>query len=114
MNLLLQATSEVRGVCLTMMEQEEWGTTAFAGMDVLQLLVLSNGSITGDFSLFSKELRWFQWRNCPLECLPLELTLQKVAVLDMVGSKISTLSAAHKFEVITNTLIMAIKFYMVV
>ncbi|KAI5080196.1 hypothetical protein GOP47_0005675 [Adiantum capillus-veneris] len=71
-------------------------------MDFLRFLVLSgNGHITGNFSLFPKELRWFQWHRCPLEFLPSQLTLSKVVVLDLSWSQISSLSpGGHRFEVI--------------
>ncbi|KAI5082102.1 hypothetical protein GOP47_0001845 [Adiantum capillus-veneris] len=96
-----KGTSLVRGVkLLTLEEGEEWGVKSFAGMDFLRFLVLSgNGHITGNFCLFPKELRWFQWHWCPLEFLPSKLTLSKVVVLDLSKSQISSLcQGGHRFE----------------
>ncbi|KAI5079506.1 hypothetical protein GOP47_0004985 [Adiantum capillus-veneris] len=98
-----KGTSSVRGVKLLTLEEgrEEWGVKSFAGMDSLRFLLLSgNAHITGDFSLFPKELRWFQWHRCPLEFLPSQL-LSKVVVLDLSKSQISSLSqGGHMFEVV--------------
>ncbi|KAI5079362.1 hypothetical protein GOP47_0004841 [Adiantum capillus-veneris] len=97
-----KGTSVVRGLKLLTLEegQDKWAVKSFAGMDFLRFLVLSgNGHITGDFSLFPKELRWFQWHSCPLKFLPSQLTLRKVVVLDLSYSQISRLSqGGHKFE----------------
>ncbi|KAI5059358.1 hypothetical protein GOP47_0025677 [Adiantum capillus-veneris] len=85
-------TSLVRGVKL--LTFEEWDVKSFAGMAFLRFLVLS-----GDFSFFPKELRWFQWHSCPLHFLPAQLTLSKVVVLDLSKSQISSLSqGGHRFE----------------
>ncbi|KAI5079539.1 hypothetical protein GOP47_0005018 [Adiantum capillus-veneris] len=114
--LILQhekGTSLVRGVKLLNLEEgEEWGVKSFAGMDFLRFLVLSgNGHITGNFSLFPKELRWFQWHRCPLEFLPSQLTLSKVVVLDLSWSQISSLSpGGHRFENLWELILIGCKF----
>ncbi len=59
----------------------------YIGMSRLHFLLLDGDNVKGDFSTWSKELSWLQWRNSDLSALPLELDLRKLAVLDLTSNK---------------------------
>ncbi|CAK9220124.1 unnamed protein product [Sphagnum troendelagicum] len=59
----------------------------YIGMNRLHFLLLDGDNVKGDFSTWSRELSWLQWRNSDLLALPLELNLQKLAVLDLTSNK---------------------------
>jgi hypothetical protein len=60
---------------------------AYAKMRELRYLLLDDGcEVNGNFSEWSEELRWLQWRYFPDEELPQSLKLQKLAVLDLSHS----------------------------
>ncbi len=61
---------------------------AYAKMRELRYLLVDDGcEMNGDFSEWSEELRWLQWRYFPHEELPKSLKLQKLAVLDLSHSE---------------------------
>jgi hypothetical protein len=59
----------------------------YVGMNRLHFLLLDGDHVKGDFSTWSRELSWLQWRNSDLSALPLELNLRKLAVLDLTSNK---------------------------
>ncbi len=59
----------------------------YIGMNKLHFLLLDGDNVKGDFSTWSRELNWLQWRNSNLSTLPLELDLQKLAVLNLISNK---------------------------
>ncbi|CAN5971991.1 unnamed protein product, partial [Sphagnum jensenii] len=59
----------------------------YTSMNQLQFLLLDGCDVKGDFSTWSLELSWLQWRSSPLSSLPLKLDLLKLAVLDLTDSK---------------------------
>jgi hypothetical protein len=59
----------------------------YIGMSKLHFLLLDGDNVKGDFSTWSRELSWLQWMNSDLSALPLELDLQKLAVLDLTYNK---------------------------
>jgi hypothetical protein len=59
----------------------------YIGMSRLHFLLLDGNKVKGDFSTWSRELNWLQWRHSDLSTLPLELDLQKLAVLDLTSNK---------------------------
>jgi hypothetical protein len=59
----------------------------YIGMSRLQFLLLDGDNVKGDFSPWSRELRWLQWMHSDLSALPLELDLRKLAVLDLTSNK---------------------------
>jgi hypothetical protein len=59
----------------------------YIGMSRLHFLLLDGDNVKGDFSTWSRELRWLQWMDSGLSTLPLELDLQKLAVLDLTSNK---------------------------
>ena len=77
-------------------------------MDELKLLVLNKVTLTREFNKISHlELRWFQLRNCQ-RADPICLKLDKVAVLDFEGSKLTSLSCGdHILQVKSNIIILS-------
>ncbi|KAI8527217.1 hypothetical protein RHMOL_Rhmol12G0058500 [Rhododendron molle] len=63
-------------------------TEPFQKMVRLRLLQLSNVRLEGNFKCIPPELKWLQWRKCPLENLPSDFCPQQLAVLDLSDSKI--------------------------
>ncbi|KAH9558824.1 hypothetical protein CY35_06G028000 [Sphagnum magellanicum] len=59
----------------------------YTSMNQLHFLLLDGCDVKGDFSTWSLELSWLQWRSLPLSALPLKLDLLKLAVLDLTDSK---------------------------
>jgi len=59
----------------------------YIGMNRLRFLLLDGDNVKGDFSTWSRELRWLQWMDSDLLALPLELDLRKLAVLDLTFNK---------------------------
>nr|WIL60063.1 nodulation protein [Melilotus officinalis] len=63
---------------------------SFEPMVSLRLLQINNLSLEGKF--LPDELKWLQWRGCPLECIPLYTLPRELAVLDLSnGKKIKSL-----------------------
>jgi len=59
----------------------------YIGMNKLHFLLLDGDNVKGDFSTWSRELNWLQWRNSNLSTLPLELDLRKLAVFYLTSNK---------------------------
>jgi hypothetical protein len=59
----------------------------YIGMTRLHFLLLDGDNVKGDFSTWSRELRWLQWTNSDISTLPLELDLRKLAVLNLNSNK---------------------------
>jgi hypothetical protein len=59
----------------------------YIGMSRLHFLLLDGDNVKGDFSTWSRELSWLQWMNLDLLRLPLEVDLQKLAVLKWTSNK---------------------------
>jgi hypothetical protein len=59
----------------------------YEGMRRLYFLLLKGVNVTGDFSNWSRELKWLQWINSDLSALPSKLKLQNLAVLDLTSNK---------------------------
>ncbi|KDP27361.1 hypothetical protein JCGZ_20185 [Jatropha curcas] len=63
-------------------------TKAFARIDKLKLLQLSNVKCSGDYGDFPKGLVWLFWRGFPLKFIPNNFGLEKLVVLDMRNSNL--------------------------
>ncbi|KAL3824197.1 hypothetical protein ACJIZ3_020226 [Penstemon smallii] len=72
-------------------DEETLCTKAFKPMINLRLLRINHANLDGNFELIPAELKWLQWKGCPLKTLPLNFQLQDLAVLDLSESKISQL-----------------------
>jgi hypothetical protein len=56
-------------------------------MSELHFLILDHCQVKGDFSTWSKELRWLQWWSLPSSELPPTRGLLNLSVLDLTSSK---------------------------
>jgi hypothetical protein len=63
-----------------------WQAKLFKKMPELKYLLLDGCSINGDFSGWSEELRWLQWRYFPYAELPSTLNLPNLVVLNLANS----------------------------
>ncbi|KAH8932739.1 hypothetical protein BDL97_19G089600 [Sphagnum fallax] len=86
-----EGTNKVRGLSTFGVGHGGIGVTNVAenyiGMSRLHFLLLDGDNVKGDFSTWSRELNWLQWMDSDLLALPLELDLQKLAVLDLTSNK---------------------------
>jgi hypothetical protein len=71
----------------------------YIGMTKLHFLLLDGDNVKGDFSTWSRELSWLQWRSSDISALPLELDLRKLAVLDLTSNKQLTQISPNNLEV---------------
>ncbi|XP_042501452.1 disease resistance protein RPV1-like isoform X2 [Macadamia integrifolia] len=63
-------------------------TGPFQPMVNLRLLQINHVKLKGAFNHFPPDLKWLQWKGCPLEVLPSDFCPPKLAVLDLSRSKI--------------------------
>ncbi|THG11289.1 hypothetical protein TEA_000940 [Camellia sinensis var. sinensis] len=66
-------------------------TKPFQSMICL-LLQLSNVRLEGNFKCIPPDLKWLQWRTCPLKNLPSNFCPRQLAVLDLSESKIENVA----------------------
>lgn len=63
---------------------------SFEPMINLRLLYINNATLKGNFKYFPAELKWLQWRKCPLDYLP-SFYPHELTVLDLAESKLRNL-----------------------
>ncbi|XP_019158108.1 PREDICTED: disease resistance protein TAO1-like [Ipomoea nil] len=64
-------------------------TRAFKAMANLRLLRINYAELLGNFKFFPAEMKWLQWKGCPLQCIPSEFWPRDIAVLDLSDSNIT-------------------------
>ncbi|CAH8337032.1 unnamed protein product [Eruca vesicaria subsp. sativa] len=67
----------------------------FAPMTKLRLLQVNHVELAGDLKLLPSELKWMQWRGCPLKVVPLNLLAGQLAVLDLAESGIRSIQSSR-------------------
>ncbi|KAH0641298.1 hypothetical protein KY285_037884 [Solanum tuberosum] len=73
-------------------------TKAFRKIINLRVLIIDGElHISGNFELLSKELRWFSWKECPLNCIPSNFPAEKLVVLNMQESNIQEFGLKLKY-----------------
>jgi hypothetical protein len=89
----LQGTKKVRGLTTSGIQERGngneaiWQAKQFASLNELQILILEDCDVKGDFSKWSRELRWLKWRHLNLIELPQDLLLPNLIVLDLAYNK---------------------------
>ena len=90
---LSQGTGKVRGLTTSGIQKRGngnetiWQAERFASLNELQILILDDCDVKGDFSKWSMELRWLQWSPSNLIELPHDLRLPNLIVLDLAYNK---------------------------
>lgn len=64
----------------------------------LRLLQMNFVNLEGSFKFLPAELKWLQWKYCPLKSLPV-LFLRRLAALDLSDSKVESLWGGHRNKV---------------
>jgi hypothetical protein len=65
----------------------------------LRLLQIDYVNLEGEFKYLPVELKWLQWKGCPMKNLPSDFGPRKVAVLDLSESKIEQLWGSYSNKV---------------
>lgn len=65
----------------------------------LRLLQINYVNLEAKFKYLPVELKWLQWKGCPMKSLPSDFCPRKVAVLDLSESKIEQLWGWHNNKV---------------
>ncbi|KAL7617850.1 hypothetical protein Lser_V15G03005 [Lactuca serriola] len=96
-------TKNIRGLTLDtrMLKNEklrdtsELETNALSKMDNMILLQLNFVKINGSYEKFPKELRWLCMNGFPLKCIPSDLPMENMVVLDMSYSNIESFGVSY-------------------
>ncbi|CAA7036158.1 unnamed protein product [Microthlaspi erraticum] len=67
----------------------------FVRMTKLRLLQINHVELEGSLSLLPSELKWLQWRGCPLKDVPPVFLAGQIAVLDLSESAIRRVQSLH-------------------
>ncbi|XP_054791378.1 disease resistance protein RUN1-like [Prosopis cineraria] len=81
-------------------------TKSFETMVNLVLLQINNVRLEGKFKSFPPELKWLQWKGCPLKFMPSDFLLRELAVLDLSRGKIENLWNRGGYKVPENMMVM--------
>ncbi|XP_010477756.1 PREDICTED: TMV resistance protein N-like isoform X2 [Camelina sativa] len=60
----------------------------FVPINKLRLLQINHVNLEGNLKLLPSELKWIQWKGCPLENIPSDFLAGQLAVLDLSESRI--------------------------
>ncbi|XP_041010865.1 disease resistance protein RPV1-like [Juglans microcarpa x Juglans regia] len=63
-------------------------TKSFESMSNLRLLQINYTRLVGRYMYIPAQLKWLQWKGCPLKSLPKDFCPRELAVLDLSESKI--------------------------
>lgn len=66
-------------------------TKPFEMMTKLRLLQVNNVNLQGKLKFLPDELKWLQWKGCPLNTLSSDFCPQQLAILDLSESKVKHL-----------------------
>ncbi|XP_034700720.1 disease resistance protein RPV1-like isoform X1 [Vitis riparia] len=81
-------------------------TKSFQPMVTLRLLQINHVQLGGNFKNIPAELKWLQWKGCPLKTLPSTFCPRKLTVLDLSESKIERVWGCHNKKVAENLMVM--------
>nr|XP_017236071.1 PREDICTED: TMV resistance protein N-like isoform X1 [Daucus carota subsp. sativus] len=74
-----------------LLEKVSFSTESLRRMTGLRFLYLNGSYLIGKFKGTLEDLRWFCWINCPLKCLPFDFCPQKLVILELPRSKLTTM-----------------------
>ncbi|KAE8716508.1 TMV resistance protein N-like isoform X2 [Hibiscus syriacus] len=110
-----KGTRRIQGIVMNMKKADNGrkqvtvGTEPFESMVSLRLLQVNNVNLEGKFKFLPRELKWLQWQGCALDTLPSDFCPQKLAVIDLSGSKIKQLWSSSVNEVAENLKILNLR-----
>jgi hypothetical protein len=78
---------------------------SLARMKELNYLLLDGCQMSGDFSKWSKEVRWLQWRQFPYEVIPQNLNLSNLVALDLAESLVLTHVWTEDFKIEVSSIV---------
>ncbi|XP_055810182.1 disease resistance protein RPV1-like isoform X2 [Solanum dulcamara] len=84
-------------------------TRDFQCMVKLRLLQINRVKLVGNFKLFPADLKWLQWKGCPLKVIPPKLLSRKIAVLDLSESMITQVWNKKKWNFYQNKMAKQLK-----
>ncbi|GAA0149286.1 hypothetical protein LIER_08505 [Lithospermum erythrorhizon] len=93
-NYLTSGISLVKKICgIFVTRDQETGnrivhTKSLQPLVHLRVLQINHVNLTGNFKLIPANLKWLQWRGCPLQVIPSNFIPGDLAVLDLSNSKI--------------------------
>lgn len=70
---------------------DHFAIETFKRMSKLKFLYLEYVKLTGSFEQTFKDLRWLHWEFCPLKCLPSDFYPQRLVILALPHSKLTTM-----------------------
>ncbi|KAL3753347.1 hypothetical protein ACJRO7_000699 [Eucalyptus globulus] len=83
-------TSQIEGLCLNKCGcRRSYSGEQFKELTNLRFLQVNSANLIGDFLNLLPQLRWLQWKDCPLDFTAANFHPKKLVVLDLSWSKIS-------------------------
>lgn len=67
-------------------KEEDLQTRSFEAMPNLRLLEIDNVAMQGNFKFMPSELRWLQWKGCPMEALRFDRFPENLGFLNLSNS----------------------------
>ncbi|KAK9276102.1 hypothetical protein L1049_005633 [Liquidambar formosana] len=84
-------------------------TKSFEKMLKLRLLQINYVNLEGKFKFIPNELKWLQWKECPLRTLPSDFCPRGLTVLDLSESKIEQVWGWYTNKVAENLMVMNLR-----
>ncbi|OIT22858.1 PREDICTED: TMV resistance protein N-like isoform X1 [Nicotiana attenuata] len=94
-----KGTKAVEGIVLesSALKDVPFSTKAFEKMAKLRLLHINHLQLYGRFQYLPKSLKYLHWHYCPLKCLPSDLCLENLVILNMSFGKFKESQAPLKY-----------------
>ncbi|KAB1207947.1 Protein SUPPRESSOR OF npr1-1, CONSTITUTIVE 1 [Morella rubra] len=84
-------------------------TESFESMANLRLLQINYTRLVGSYKYLPAQLKWLQWKGCPLKSLPSDFSPRELAVLDLSESAIEQVWGWHSSKVAEKLMIMNLR-----
>ncbi|KAG6713197.1 hypothetical protein I3842_05G140500 [Carya illinoinensis] len=81
-------------------------TKSFESMVNLRLLQINYTRMVGKYKYLPAELKWLQWKGCPLKSIPSDFSPRELAVLDLSDSKIERVWGSYSNKVAEKLMVM--------
>ncbi|XP_035540054.1 disease resistance protein RPV1-like [Juglans regia] len=84
-------------------------TKSFESMSNLRLLQINYTRLVGRYKYIPAQLKWLQWKGCPLKSLPSDFCPRELAVLDLSESKIERVWRRYTNQVAEKLMVMNLR-----